>query len=272
MAASLCGLFGLTQVSNSSSSQGEAEGSLTKTAEQHLIAPGDAISLTVFGEPDLSAENVRVPQVGRVSFPLIGSVEVVGKTTSQVEQSVAELLSQGYVRNPRLSVTIFSYRPIFIRGAVANTGAFPFTEGLTIAKAIALAGGSKNSAKRQGVSILRDGNVIRQGVSINSQMQIASGDVISVDEEIGVGEDLQLYIYIHGEVIQPGEYVYRRGLTVEKAIVLASGFNLRASKKKITITRYAGVEENQPPTKLKRVKLYTLIEPGDVIDVGASWF
>jgi len=238
---------------------------------QHLIAPGDAISLKVFGEPDLSIENVRVPQVGRVSFPLIGPVIVVGKTTSQIEESVGELLSQGYVRNPRLSVTIFSYRPIFIRGAVQNTGAFPFTEGLTIAKAIALAGGSKNSAKPQGVSILRDGKPIREGLSIDSQLQISSGDVISISEEIGVSEDQQLYIYIHGEVATPGEYIYRRGLTVEKAIVLASGFSLRASKSKITITRYAGAAD-KPPTKLKRVKLYTPIEPGDIIDVGASWF
>jgi len=245
---------------------------LTATALQHLIAPGDAISLTVFGEPDLSVESVRVPEVGRVSFPLIGSVSVVGKTTSQVEVSVAKLLSQGYVRNPKLSVTISSYRPIFIRGAVDNTGAFPFSEGITIAKAIALAGGSKNSAKRQGVSILRDGKIIQDGLSIDSQQKILSGDIISVDEEIGGSDDQQLYIYIHGEVAEPGEYSYRSGLTVEKAIVLASGFSLRASKRKITVTRYAGVEDNQPPVKLKRVKLYTPIKPGDIIDVGASWF
>ncbi len=244
----------------------------TPAERQHKIAPGDAISLLVFGESDLSIENVRVPQSGRVSFPLIGQVPVAGRTTAEVEQSVAALLSQGYVRNPRLSVTIFSYRPIFIRGAVQNTGAFPYTEGLTISKAIALAGGSKNSAKQQGVSILRDGLTVEENLSVDSQYQVSSGDVISIAEERGVTEDENLYIYVHGEVAQPGEYVYRKGLTVEKAIVLASGFSLRASKGKITITRYAGVEADAEPTKLRRVKLFTPIEPGDVIDVGASWF
>ncbi|RBP49160.1 polysaccharide biosynthesis/export family protein [Arenicella xantha] len=242
----------------------------TFNAGSHRIAPGDAISLLVFGEPDLSIQNVRVPQNGQVSFPLVGPVTVAGKTTAMIESEMEKLLEQGYVKNPRLSVTIFSYRPIFIRGSVNSTGAFPYTEGLTVAKAIALAGGSKAAAKQNGVSILRDGATIVEDLAIDSTFEVASGDVISVTEEYGqAGES---FIYIHGEVQQPGEYIYRRGLTVEKAIVLASGFSLRASKRKVSITRYAGTEENEKPTEMKRVELFTPVEPGDVINVGASWF
>ncbi len=242
----------------------------SSSSDLHRIAPGDSISLRVFGEDDLSTENVRVPQSGQVSFPLVGPVSVAGKTTDEVEQEMVALLSQGYVRNPRVSVTIFSYRPIFIRGGVNNTGAFPYTEGLTVAKAIALAGGGKPSASQNGVSVLRDGETLAEGLSVDSTYRVASGDVISVTEDLG--EDDKLYIYVHGEVQAPGEYIYRRGLTVEKAIVLASGYTLRASKRKISVTRYAGVGQDQEPVKMKRVELYTPIEPGDVINVGASWF
>ena len=238
----------------------------------HVIASGDAISLVVYGESDLSIENVRVPQGGQVSLPLIGSVSVAGKTTAEVEKKVYELLSQGYVRDPRLSVTIFSYRPIFIRGAIHQTGAFPFNEGLTIAKAITLAGGAKNSANKQGVSILRDGRVILNSLAIDSQVEIASGDVISVTEEYGVSDDEATYVYLHGEVMSPGEYLYRRGLTVEKAVVLAGGFTLRASRKKMAITRHINKGQGEKPKKLKKVRLYTPVKPGDIIDVGASWF
>ena len=126
---------------------------LVSDRADHKIAPGDSISLLVFGEPDLSKENVRVPESGNVSLPLIGNVNVAGKTTKKIENEVRILLSSGYVNNPRLSVSIFSYRPIFIRGAVQSTGAFPYTQGLTVAKALALAGGSLNSAKPQGVNI-----------------------------------------------------------------------------------------------------------------------
>lgn len=244
----------------------------TQGDNTHIIAPGDAISLLVFGEEDLSIQNVRVPQGGQVSLPLIGSISVAGKTTSEVEKDIYKLLSQGYVRNPRLSVSIFSYRPIFIRGAVRQTGSFPFTAGLTISKAIALAGGPKNSAKKQGVSILRDGEVVLESLSVDSQVEVSSGDVISISEEFGVSEDEATYVYLHGEVVSPGEYLFRRGLTVEKAVVLAGGFTLRASRKKVSITRYVNSNEGEKPEKMKKVRLYTPVQPGDIIDVGASWF
>jgi len=253
---------------------GQSTPAKTRSREEllHLIAPGDAISLFVFGESDLSVDNVRVPASGRVSLPLIGSVSVAGKTTKEVEESVRDTLSGGYVKNPRVSVTIFSYRPIFIRGAVRSTGSFPYTEGLTIAKAIALAGGSKNSAKANGVSVSRDGETINADLALDSKYKVASGDVITIEEELGVSEDPTLFIYLHGEVASPGEYLFRRGLTVEKAVVLAGGFTLRGSPNKIKITRYVGLKENEEPIKLKGVKLYTPIEPGDVIKIGARWF
>ncbi len=242
------------------------------TERLHVIAPGDAISLQVFGEQDLSIGNVRVPQSGLVSLPLIGSIQAAGRTIPQIEATVAELLGQGYVNNPRLSVTIFSYRPIFLRGAVAQTGSFPFNEGLTVGKAIALAGGSKKSAKSDGVSILREGTVINEGLSVDSLVKVNSGDVISIEEEIGVQENEGSYIYLHGEVASPGEYEFRRDLTVEKAIVLAGGFTLRGSRRKISVTRYADADKGGEPEKLKKVRLFTPIKPGDIINVGATWF
>ena len=179
-------------------------------------------------------------------------------------------LAQGYIRDPRLSITIDSYRPIFIKGAVQNIGAFPFTEGLTIAKALALAGGAKNSARKEGVSVSRDGLTIVEGLSIDSQYQISSGDIVDVTEELGGDEGSAYYVYLHGEVNRPGEYLFRRGLTVEKAVVLAGGFTLRASRKKVSVSRV--VEGESEPQKIKKVPLYLPIEPGDIIDVGASWF
>lgn len=239
-------------------------------ALQHRLFPGDTISLLVFGEEDLSMSNVRIPQSGQVSFPLVGAIPVVGKTTTELEADLRETLSQGYVRNPRLTVTIDSYRPIFVLGAAQSIGSFPYSEGLTVAKAIAVAGGAKNSARKDGISILRDGKVVQQGLSLNSQYQVLSGDIITLEEDIGVGEEAAAYVYLHGEVRSPGEYEYRRGLTVEKAVVLAGGFSLRASRRKISVSRI--VEGEEKPQKLKKVALHLPVQPGDIIDVGASWF
>jgi len=249
-----------------------SSGSLSGGELTHRLAAGDSISLLVFGEPDLSVQNVRVPQGGQVSFPLIGSVSVLGKTTSEVERQVSLILSKGYVRNPRLSVSIFSYRPIFIRGEVGAEGSFPYSEGLTIAKAIALAGGLKDTASSNGVSVLRDGNSVFENLSTNSQQPVASGDIVTVEADQFEKEADSAFIFLHGEVLNSGAYEFKQGLTVEKAVVLAGGFSLRASKKKISISRYEDADENGAPKLLKRVKLHEAIKPGDVIKVGASWF
>jgi len=247
----------------------------TKTFEsavsrEHVLAPGDAISVLIFGEPDLSITNARIPENGQISFPLIGSMAVAGSTTNSVENQLRAKYSQGYVRSPKLSVTIFSYRPIFIRGGVRNTGAFPYTEGLTIAKVLALAGGTRNSARRNGISVLRDGETVKSELPLDSQYLIVSGDVITVAEDQGVSEDSSAFIYLHGEVNTPGEYLYRKDLTVEKAIVLAGGFSFRASRRKVSVTRY--VEDQEKPEKFRKVKLYFPVQPGDIINVGARLF
>ena len=247
-----------------------ATASESTTPRSHKLAPGDSISVLIFGEPDLSVSNARIPENGQISFPLIGSIDVAGFTTRNIEDKLRSKYAQGYVKNPQLSITIFSYRPIFIRGGVRNTGAFPYTEGLTVAKALALAGGAKNSAATNGISILRDGKTVKTEIAIDSQDLIVSGDVITVAEEAGVSEESSTFIYLHGEVNIPGEYLYRKNLSVEKAIVLAGGFGIRASRKKVSVTRYIDGEEE--PKKFKRVKLYFPVLPGDVISVGARLF
>ncbi len=238
-------------------------------SNRHLIAPGDSISLIVFGEPDLSREDIRVAENGQAAFPLLGSLDISGKTTDDVEAQIESLLSKGYVRNPRVSVSMFSYRPIFIRGTVRDTGSFAYTQGLTVSKVVALAGGVTSDARNSLVKIERNGRVVAENLPIDSQAAVESGDVLSVSGQFGQTDAGESYIYLHGEVNNPGEYRYRRGLTVEKAVVLAGGFSIRASKRKITISRYAA--EGEAPEKIKRAELYLPIESGDVINVGASW-
>ena len=74
------------------------------------------------------------------------------------------------------------------------------------------------------------------------------------------------YIYLYGEVRRPGRYEYSSDLSVEKAIVLAGGFNTRASKRKISVSR--GI----PAVITKKLPLDFQVLPGDVITIGASLF
>lgn len=241
-----------------------------KVERKHKVSPGDTLSLIVFGEADLGLKNARVPESGDVSFPLIGAVNIAGKTIKEIEVNIASRLAEGYIKNPKVSIIIDSYRPIFIKGAVNVTGAFPYSERLTVSKSLALAGGVAESADQTGVSISRDGKIVVSALSVDSGYTVESGDIIYVNESSFAEGKAGQYIYLHGEVNTPGAYEFRTGLTIEKAIVLAGGFSMRASRKKVTVSRVVDGEE--VPLKMKRVELYMPAEPGDIIDVGASWF
>ena len=74
------------------------------------------------------------------------------------------------------------------------------------------------------------------------------------------------YFYLQGEIRSPGRYEFSSGLTVEMAIAIAGGFGLRASQRKISISRGGGLKD------LERVALDTPVQAGDVITVGTSLF
>ncbi len=235
-----------------------------RALREYLISPGDIISVRVFGEPDLSLSSVRVPTDGLISYPLLGQIRINDHTVRSLEQRLTALLGNGFLRKPKVSVSIVEYRPIFVKGGVNSPGAHDYAEGLTVEKALALAGGMSKEGRVEGITVLRD-NGRSQVVSL--EYWILPGDVISIPEVTEI--DIKEFIYLHGEVKSPGSYEYRKGLTVEKALALAGGFSNRASKRKIQISRES---EGGDFVRLKKVGLHFTVKPGDVITVGASLF
>ena len=227
----------------------------------YTLSPGDVITVTVFGEPDLSLSALRVPGGGVVSYPLIGDVQVIGQTVSSLEDVIAAELRNGYLRRPEVRVSIAEYRPFYIGGAVRSPGAKSYAEGMTVGRAIALAGGIEDDSPLGEVTIERQGGELPG--EFNEATPTLPGDVITIK-----GTDTGRYVYLNGEVSSPGRYKFVKGLNVEKAIVLAGGFTQRASKRKIQISRGSGDQSE----KIKRADLGLAIEPDDVITVGASLF
>ncbi len=236
----------------------------------YLLTPGDVISISVFGEPDMTLLNQRIPENGLISFPLIGQISIKDKTAASVEALIADKLSSGYLRDPKVNLVITAYRPLYVRGAVTTPGSYDYTEGLTIAKVLTTAGGVSRTAVKDTIKLYRNDQLFLQNLTIDSQTLIQPGDIITVEESVQVSEEANQFIYLHGEVNKPGGYTYRKGLTVEKAVALAGGFSPRASKRKIGISREVPGQEK--PEQLKKVELYLDLKPGDVINVGASWF
>lgn len=108
--------------------------------QAYRVAPGDKIGITVFGQPDLSDEPT-VDQNGNIRLPLIGDVRAAGLSLAEVEKSVEQALSLGYVRRPKATAKIATFRPIHVLGLVRTPGLYPYQQGQSVFAAVMRAGG-----------------------------------------------------------------------------------------------------------------------------------
>ena len=149
--------------------------------DDYRLSVDDEISVTVFQEPELSVQKTRVSTTGTISMPLIGQVKVQSLTVEEVEAKVTVLLLGDYLKKPNVTVSITEYRPFYINGEVDEPGSYPFRKGLTIKKAVALAGGFTERASRSNIQLIREGQQTEiDNVALNFAVQ--PGDVITVNE------------------------------------------------------------------------------------------
>lgn len=146
----------------------------------YRLGSGDKLRVIVFGEPDLSGE-FDVSGSGKVALPLIGQVDAEGRTLSQFEAAVIAKLMEGYLNNPRVSVEVMNYRPFYIYGEVGNPGQYPYTNGMTVLNAIAVAGGYTYRANTSEIYITR-GDGAEQTYPASQAVKVLPGDVVRVPE------------------------------------------------------------------------------------------
>ncbi|MCF8469508.1 MAG: polysaccharide export protein [Parvibaculum sp.] len=146
----------------------------------YKLGSGDRLRVIVFGEEDLSGE-FDVSGSGNVALPLVGQVRAEGLTLSQFEDAVGTKLRDGYLTNPRVSVEVMNYRPFYIYGEVGNPGQYPYTSGMTVLNAVAVAGGYSYRANHDRVYITR-GEVNEKEYPASQTVPVLPGDVVRVPE------------------------------------------------------------------------------------------
>lgn len=143
------------------------------------LSVGDRIKVNVLGQPDLSVE-LRVSDTGEIIYPLLGAVEVVGLTREQVEALLYDMLKPDYLVEPVLSVTILSYRQIFLQGEVKKTGPYPYTPGLSLRRAILDAGGFTDLANEDKIYVVNEFDPEGREMRVNQNYRLKPGDIITV--------------------------------------------------------------------------------------------
>lgn len=147
----------------------------------YRLDSGDRLRIVVFGQQNLS-RSYSVDGGGYISMPLIGAVAARGLTTFQLEQRIAEQLREKYVKEPKVSAEIETYRPFFILGEVRRAGQFPYVSGMTVQTAVAIAGGYSERAKRNKVRLTRRVNGYAANYMVPTNTPVQPGDTIYVKE------------------------------------------------------------------------------------------
>src|SRR5690349_6048926 len=144
-----------------------------------VLQAGEKIRVTVYGEPSLSGEYPIDPS-GFVSLPLAGTVKAAGLSQQQLEQDLAQKFSSGYLKNPKITVSVAQFRPFYIVGEVEKPGAYPYTGGLTVLSAIAIAGGTTYRANQSNVLIQHPGESSMRAYDLSAPIPILPGDIIQI--------------------------------------------------------------------------------------------
>ena len=149
--------------------------------QHYKLGADDVISVSVFDEPDLSLREARVSSTGTIAMPLIGQVNVKGLSIAQAEQAIHDLYLGDYLKKPDITITIVEYRQFYVNGEVSKPGGYSYREGMTVQRAITLAGGFTERASRSKILLVRE-NSNGTPIIVDLTTPVQPGDVITVEE------------------------------------------------------------------------------------------
>lgn len=217
-----------------------AQKPLISAAAANVLGAGDYIKITVFQNPDMATET-RVTEAGTITFPLVGTVQVAGLTTTQAETRIADELKKGkFLVQPQVSVLVVQIRSrqVSVLGQVGKPGKYPMEEaGHKLTDALAIAGGSVGADT---VTVMKLQNGRYQKLEIDIPELFLKGE-LSKDVEIGNGDIVYVQrppmFYIYGEAVRPSVYRLERKMTIMQALAMAGGLTPRGTERDIKVFR-----------------------------------
>jgi polysaccharide biosynthesis/export protein len=250
-------------------------------AQEVSLGPGDIIRVSVYGQEDLSTV-ARISADGTIAFPLLGTVNVAGRTVREAEQRIAdELARRQLVRDPQVTVFVESSRAaevesVTILGNVSRPGRYPIQAmsdaagAENIANLVALAGGLTTDAGDHLILTRMEGGTARS-IKVFLRDLFERGD-LSQNYVVKQGDIAYVprmdEFFVYGEVRNPGVYRLRPGMTVIQALSASGGLTERGTDNGVAVTRRGPDGTN----KNINVNMNDLLQPGDVLIIKASLF
>jgi polysaccharide export outer membrane protein len=252
----------------------------SKSNPGYRLYAGDVLHIQVFDNPDLETE-LRVPDSGNVTYPLIGEVkDLVGRTVEGLATELTKRLMDGFLRQAVVTITVKEYgkRTVTVMGSVGKPGNVELDplRVTTAMQAIGDAGDFTEDANRVGSLVMRDNGRIALPVPRGTKPADLAQDIVLQPGDIIIVPRLDR-IFILGQVTKPGaiDLPSQEPLTVSKAVSLAGGFDKYAKQGHVQLIR-----SGQKVTDVDVAQILTgdtkiedpILQAGDTVYVPESRF
>lgn len=246
---------------------------VARGAEDYLLGPGDSISVSVYGVPELNAADFVLDAAGSISLPFINEVNLLGLSAREARVKIATLYEATVLKKAQVLISVKSFRSqtINVFGAVNHPGAYQLNSSTRIIDVLSLVGGLAEKAAPTAIvrrPLAPTAKVMPPGATgqedkipegaLSSPIQEISYTTIEVDlsrllndgdlglnipiyggDVITVAERPQQYVFVLGDVKNSGAFEIKKNeqLTIRHAIALSGGFLNTARPSKAIIIR-----------------------------------
>lgn len=260
---------------------------LTLQKEEYQVGSDDVLEVSIFeweANEETKTLKLRVSETGIVSLPVVGALEVAGKSVQEIQRMIEkELIGQNVLQTPRVGVWVseFRSRQISVIGSVNQPGSYAIHQNVsTLLNMLTLAGGPQESAGAVAY-VIRGGEASGSAmprIQIDLATLLETGDpalnpVLSAGDVVYVPKAPMIYVY--GAVRQPGAFTFRKQLRVLEAIALAGGSSGMANRRSVSLLRRSVTgEERLHKLDLARIERgqapNVYLRDGDVLHVLTS--
>jgi polysaccharide biosynthesis/export protein len=210
-------------------------------APDYEVGPLDLLNITVYGEPTMSGR-IRVDNDGSFPFQYLNRVKAEGLTPAEIEAYLTKALSDGYLRNPQVSVEILEYRSqsVFVTGEVRAPNKYTLPGNSTLMDVLTQAGSVTSTAgnwvhithARKGVQVLGPSASAEYDLRVNLRdIQTGKTQNIKVEDGDTIYVPKAERVFVTGEVRNNSPLVYEEGMTVFQAVSLAGGITEKGANR-----------------------------------------
>ena len=154
---------------------------MVPTGTSSVVQRGDKIKVTVYGEDNLNGV-YDVDPGGAVTVPLAGTIQAAGRNKIELQREIARRYKNQYLQDPKVTVEVVAFRPIYVFGEAEHPGEYPYKSGLNLISAVTAAGGFTYRASRTSVLIQHSGEDVWVEYPLSPAVAISPGDLIRIPE------------------------------------------------------------------------------------------